>query len=135
MKTLIRSLLVLAALSAPSLTFAQAAKPTDKFSWTQDDGVTANAAATYRYEVEIDSKPLADPLVGVVCTGAARPWTCTAPIPAVTPSSHTVRLRAVDQSLPDVINWLFSEWSDPYVFIMRATPAKPANVRVVPGAP
>ena len=108
--------------------YAQAARPTDKFQWSIDAPSLA-AAQGYRYELELDTVLLPTPLV-TTCTGATTPYTCTAPIPPITPSNHVARVRAVDitDSLP-----LVGEWSDSLAFSMRATPAKPGRPTIVPG--
>lgn len=115
--------LVLNAVSA----FAQAAAPTDKFEWQQPASSLAQASA-YRYDLEIDgAAPVV--LAAVTCAGAATPFTCSASIPAVTPSSHTARVRAVDVNGTAIVG----PWSDPLTFTMRATPAKPASLTIKPG--
>lgn len=126
MKTLIRSLVILAALSAPSLVHAQAV-PTDSFEWTME-ATSAATAQAYRFDLELDGATAPAPLA-TTCITAGADATCKAPIPAVTPGSHTARVRAVDISSPPPI---FSSWSDPLTFTMRAVPTKPTGFRIVP---
>lgn len=131
MKTLTRSLFLLAVLLAPSLAHAQStARPTDSFEWTIVASSLAQAQG-YTYELELDSVVLTTPLVHT-CSGAG-PFLCRAPIPAVTPSSHTVRVRAADRSI--IAQIVFGDWSDPLTFTMRAVPGKPGNLRIQPATP
>lgn len=119
--------IVVLLISAPAL--AQQASPTDKFTWDQ---VGANLAQVqgYRYEVEMDGG--APATVTTTCTGTASPFTCSAPIPAVTPASHTARIRAVDISVPATP--MAGGFSLPFTFTMRAVPGVPLNIRIVPGS-
>lgn len=111
-----------------SAAFAQsAASPTDKFAWNIDAQSLA-VAQSYAYEVELDGVVLPTALV-TTCSGATAPYDCAAPIPAVTPSTHTARVRAVDASGTP----LMGPFSDMLTFTMRAVPAKPGNLRIVPG--
>lgn len=122
MKTL---LIAFALLLLPAFAQAQAA-PTDRFTWTMAHPSTV--AQTFRYDVEIDTVVQPAPLV-TTCTGAT-PATCTASIPAVTPSQHIARVRGVDISGPTPI---VGEWSDLITFTMRATPSKPGGFGITPG--
>jgi len=118
-------LVVMLMLSATSA-FAQAA-PTDKFRFDLDAGSLAQANG-YRYELELDGVVLPTPLV-TTCLNAASPFACTAPIPAITPTSHVARIRAVDTSGTSIVG----PFSDPLSFTMRATPSKPTGLTIVPG--
>jgi hypothetical protein len=112
-------------ITVPAL--GQPAAPTDRFAWDQEASSLAVASA-YRYDVEIDSGA---PVVLVsTCTGVASPFVCSAAIPAVTPTTHVARVRAVDPSPTPIV----SAWSAPLTFTMRATPATPAGLRIIPGA-
>ncbi len=112
-----------------SLAYAQSARPTDKFSWTIDASNSITAQG-FRWELELDNVVLTTPLA-VTCTGTTTPFTCISPIPPITPSQHSVRIRAVDVTVPD--EFLFGDWSDPLQFSMRATPNKPGNLKIVRG--
>src|SRR5262245_38808572 len=79
----------------PVLASAQAA-PTDKFAWNIDAPSLATAQG-YRYDLELDNVLQTAPLVAT-CENPATPFLCKAPIPAVTPTTHTARVRAVDTS-------------------------------------
>jgi len=121
--TLVLSLLLFIAPAA----FAQSnAAPTDKFAWNIEAASLAVAQA-YTYELELDGTVLATALV-TTCSGAASPYDCNAPIPAVTPSTHTARVRAVDTSGTP----LTGPFSDLLTFTMRAVPSKPGNFRIIP---
>lgn len=121
-----RFIVLLTMLLMPIELFAQAAAPTDKFEFNMEAPSLA-AANGYRYDVEMDTVVLPTPLV-VTCTGAASPFTCRAPIPAITPSQHVARIRAVDAPVGGTV--LIGSWSDLLTFSMRATPAKPGGVRI-----
>ena len=123
-----RILFALAFLSISSVSFAQVS-PTDKFAWDQA-AATLAIVQGYRYELELDGVVVPSPLVAT-CTGTASPFACTAPIPAVTPATHTAKVRAVDMSGTTP---LVGPFSDPATFTMRATPAKPSGLTVIPGA-
>ncbi len=114
-----------------SNTFAQAARPTDKFQWTMEDSGLAIVQA-FRYELELDNVVRSAPLV-TTCVTSPPPavnFTCTAPIPAITPSNHMARVRGVD--IADTAPFI-GEWSDPLNFNMRAAPSKPGNLKIIPG--
>lgn len=121
------ALAVLMLLASAAPTFAQAA-PTDKFRFDMaaPDLATANG---YRYDLELDGAVLTTPLA-TTCVNAASPFACSAPIPAITPTTHVARVRAVDTSGPTPI---LGDWSDPLTFTMRATPAKPSGLTITPG--
>ena len=128
-----RSLLGLPVLSLLLILFgavsaAAQAAPTDRFEWSIAAPTLAVANA-YRYDLELDAVILPTALV-TTCTGAVSPFICRAPIPAVTPTAHVARVRAVDTTATVIVG----PFSDPINFTMRATPAKPAGLTVVPGA-
>lgn len=114
-------------LFSSSLVFGQA-RPSDKFAWTQDAG-SLTTVQSYRYELELDAVIQATALV-TTCTGTDSPFNCSAPIPAVTPSNHSVRIRAVDVSGSSP---LVGDWSDVFTFVMKAIPSKPAGIKIIPG--
>lgn len=114
----------------------QPAKPTDKFTWTQDAPV-ANAQ-TYRYELELDGVLQTAPLVHTCVASPTAPTMasiCTAPIPAVTPGDHSARVRTVDVSIPEVLQWIFTDYSNTATFRMRAVPTTPRQFGVQPPPP
>lgn len=122
----VKALFAAVVLAIASTAAAQVSKATDRFGWTMD--TTLALAQAYRYEIEIDGVISPTPLTHQ-CT-AATPVECAAPIPAITPSRHEVRIRAVDLSFttsPD-----FGPWSDVFTFTMRATPVKPGQIRILP---
>jgi len=113
------------------------AKPTDKFQWNQDE-FTLGIAQGYRYELQLDNITQSKPLV-VTCNGSISPFICEAPIPLLTPTTHTVRVRAVDTS--PLFTVKRSAWSDSLTFLMqpsggiivRPDPSKPGSLKIVPG--
>lgn len=117
-------------LALPAIAHAQTnARPTDKFEWSIVASSLSQAQG-YTYELELDAVLQTAPLVHT-CTGSgAGPFTCSAPIPAVTPTTHTARVRAADKAVVDQV--LVSDWSDPVTFTMRAVPGKPGNLRILP---
>jgi hypothetical protein len=125
---MMKRLLIMSALLAMPIVVLGQARPTDKFSWQQDETALTNVQA-FRYELELDGTIQTVPLV-TTCTGTTSPFDCSAPIPAITPTTHTVRIRAVDigGSAP-----LVGDWSDAFSFTMKATPTKPTGIKIVPG--
>ncbi len=102
------------------------ATPGSSFSWEMTAESLAEAQG-YRYELEMDGGA---PIVAVsVCGTGPTPadFTCTTPIPPITPGNHTVRVRAVDA--PTGETPITGEWSDPLAFQMRKVPGKPKNLR------
>ena len=106
--------------------FAQAS-PSDKFAWDQAAPSLAVAQA-YGYALDLDGVVQPTRLTAT-CAGATSPYQCSAPIPAVTPSAHVARVRAVDTNGTAIVG----PFSDPLSFTMRATPAKPGNLTITPG--
>lgn len=125
-QTMKRVVMLLVGVVWASTAFAQAA-PTDRFAWDMAAPSLAEANG-YRYDVEMDAVVLPTPLVAT-CTGAVSPFLCRTSIPAVTPTTHTARVRAVDTTGTPILG----PFSDPVTFTMRATPAKPSGLTVVPG--
>lgn len=99
----------------------------DKFEWDQP-AATLVEANGLRYDLELDGGPVV--AVAVTCAGAASPFVCSAAIPAITPTTHVVRLRAVA-----TVNGteLASAFSAPFSFRMRVAASTPMNVRIKPG--
>lgn len=121
-----RALLVGVFIVLPVILYAQAARPTDNFQWTQDDEPLSRVQ-TFQFQLELDGVVQPTPLIAS-CTGTAKPFTCKAPIPPITPSQHAARIRAVE-----VIDGAPMEgpWSNVLNFSMRATPNKPENLVIV----
>jgi hypothetical protein len=113
------------------LVFAQiqTAKPTDKFSWAQDE-VSLSVAQSYRYELQLDNITQSKPLVAT-CTGTISPFTCEAPIPAITPTKHIARVRAVDTS--PLFTTKKSAWSDLLEFVMQPSGSIIVTKPAIPG--
>lgn len=120
-----KTLFALAFLLLPVLAEAQAA-PSDRFVWTMAH--PAAQAQAFRYELELDGAIAPAPLVHT-CTGTTLPVECVAPIPAVTPGSHTARVRAVDTSSATPLP---GDWSTLLTFTMRAVPATPGGFGIRP---
>lgn len=104
----------------------QAARPTSLFSWNMEAPDLGTAQA-YRYELELDGILLTNQLLST-CTGTPPLYSCTSPIPQMAPGNHLVRIRAVDVTGGEPV---WSDWSDPLAFNMRATPAKPINLVII----
>ena len=124
-KLLFAILFVLTAISAVAQPIAA---PTSRFQWTYDAS-SLGVAQAMRYEVGIDAEPGVTTLVHT-CLGTVSPFTCTAPIPAVTPTTHTARVRVVDARTTTP---LVGPWSDPVTFTMTAVPGQVRNLVVISG--
>ena len=122
MKIFLAALFTFVSVSA----FAQAA-PTDKFRFNMTAPSLAVAQA-YRYDLELDNVVL--PTALVTTCSQTTDITCDAPIPAITPTTHVARVRAVDVSGSTPI---VGPFSDPLTFTMRATPGKPTGLTIVSG--
>lgn len=123
-------LFVFILLSAPVMAAAQpVAGPTSLFQWGVEDVTSLSVAQARRYEVGIDAEPGVTVLVHT-CTGTVAPFICTAPIPAVTPTTHTARVRAVDIRTTTP---LVGPFSDPVTFTMTALPGRVINLIVISG--
>lgn len=125
---------VLVLVSAPA--FAQVTKPGDKFGWEIPTTPLATAQA-YSWDLDIDGVITRITPASVTCVATAIDLgvspTCETPIPAITPTQHTARLRAVDTTISTTP--ALSDWSAPFTFTMRALPATPLNIRIVPLKP
>lgn len=105
------------------------ARPTDKFAWTSPDPIASLNA--YGWDLELDGVVQATRLATTCAAGT--PNTCEAPIPAMTPSQHTIRIRPVDISV--AASPINGPWSDPLTFTMRATPSKIGTPIIKPATP
>jgi len=103
------------------------ARPTDKFTWTTTDPLSA--ANAYRWELELDSVLQATPLSATCSVGT--PNICSALIPSVAAGQHSIRVRSVDVSVAS--SPVAGPWSDSLTFVMRAAPSKPGVPTVQPG--
>lgn len=126
-----RLLCGIAFLLAAAPAFTQVTKPGDKFGWEIPDTPLATAQA-YSWDLDVDGVVTRVEPAAVTCI-AGTPATCETAIPAITPAQHTARLRAVDTTLST--SPAFSDWSAPFTFTMRALPATPVNIRIVPLKP
>lgn len=118
MKTLRSLLFALAMLGMGTATFAQSTAP--RFSWTQD-ATTAAVAQSFVYKIYgAGANPVT--LANVVCTGAATPFTCTAPI--VTLPSGTLALK-----LTTTAGLLESQPSTTFQVIV---PSSPVGLNLIP---
>jgi len=102
------------------------ARPTDRFTWTTADPLSA--ASAYRWELELDAVLQPTPL-STTCS-AGTPNACSAPIPAVAAGTHSIRIRPVDISVAS--SPVAGPWSDSLTFVMRATPSKPGAPSIQP---
>lgn len=62
-----------------------------KFEWTQD-GDSLATIQTWFFQLELDNITQSKALV-VTCEGAISPFTCIAPLPSITTTKHTARIR------------------------------------------
>jgi len=100
--------------------FAQTATSGQKFVWTQStDAVTAQA---YTWKIYNDGATTGIALTPVTCVAGtpATTATCSVPIPAYTPGSHSITTTATNAAGE-------SPKSDPLAFTFIAIPAKPGT--------
>lgn len=98
------------------------AAPASSFAWDQGalDLATAQAQTYRHYD---DGSGVGAVFPTVVCSGAASPFQCQAPIPAYTPGAHTVTVTAGNEAGE-------SAPSNVVAFKFVVTPPAPANVRI-----
>jgi len=101
--------------------------PTDNFEY-QVPAPDLATAQGYRHELELDATLQAAALAHS-CTGAASPFTCRSPIPAITPTQHTARVRMVNVLTTG--SRVEGLWSSLLTFTMSAVPGTPVNLRIV----
>ncbi len=109
---------------------AQSVGPNARFAFTMED-VPVSLCNSYQYQLEMDGVVQPAPLA-VTCTvnpTNANNSDVSAPIPPLTPATHTARVRAVD---PSTTPPLQGDWSDPATFTLKAAPRKPVNLRLAP---
>jgi hypothetical protein len=107
---------------APVLAQAQAG-PTSRFGWSQV-ATDLPSASGFTYRAYLDASATGTTLTAT-CTGTASPFSCTAPIPAVTPGTHTVALTAANvagESLKSSVT----------TFQMVAVPSAPTSIVILP---
>lgn len=117
--------LTLLLLSAPA--HAQVADASAKLGWDQV-APTLAVASGYTYRSYADGSVTGTAMTGVVCTGAASPYVCTAPFPAFTPGAHTIALTAGTLAGATSIE---SAKSAPLAFTFVVVPGAPASLRIV----
>lgn len=98
----------------------------DFFAW--DLAVALGEAQTYTFTYEMDGAIHQGPL-SVTCIDGITPnsTVCRTPVPALTPGTHTLRVRST--VLIDGTEF-HSEFSAPLTFSFRAEPVTPAGVRI-----
>lgn len=104
---------------------AQTATPTSRLAWDQTAATLAEASSL-AYEATFDGAPIAA-LSGVTCAGAASPFVCSAPLPALAAGAHAVAVQARNAVGPSPLSAAFN-----FTFI-SSPPAAPSNLRIVPG--
>lgn len=110
----------------PASSQAQTATPASRLAWDQVAPSLAEASS-YVYEATYDGGALVV-LTGVVCTGAASPFVCSAGFPATFPSgAHMVQVRTVDI---EGSTRLESPLSAVFNFIFLGLPSAPTNLRI-----
>ena len=122
---------VLAFLVLAAPLFAQTPSiPGDKLGFDQPAGTLAEAQG-YGYKLYLDGATMG---VGGVatCAGAASPFLCTVPLPALTTGTHTVQLTA-SVTLPAPDNRVIESVKSAVLsFRLFAAPGAPSTVRIVP---
>lgn len=105
---------------------AQTAVPGSRLGWDQP-ATSLTEASTMIYEAGFDTAaPVA--LTGVTCAGTASPYSCAATWPQLTPTQHTVQIRAVRL---EGTTRLVSPLSAVFNFAFVAVPEAPRNIRIV----
>jgi hypothetical protein len=104
--------------------------PGDKLGFDQAAASLADAQG-YVYRMYLDGAATGAVLVAT-CGGTTSPFTCTAPLPALTTGTHTSQLTAsVVLPAPDG-RTIESAKSTALTFRLFAAPAIPAGQRIVP---
>lgn len=104
---------------------AQTATPTSRLAWDQT-ATTLAEASSLAYEASFDGAAIAA-LSGVTCAGAASPFVCSAPLPALAAGAHAVAVQARNAVGAGPLSAAFN-----FTFI-SAPPAAPSNLRIIPG--
>ena len=102
--------------------------PSSRLAWDQAAGDVGEAIG-YIYEASYDGGEW-ERIPNVNCGNAQSPFTCAGDIRALTPATHTVRMRTVT-----TINTVRAESAPSELFTFRfvAVPGAPQNLRIVPG--
>ncbi len=93
-KALLRALVVLVCLlgiTASPVSAQTPAVPSDKLGWSQ----SADDITKFGFVLVVDGQRQSSQMTGVTCVSASGAYTCTAPLPALTPGNHTLALIAV----------------------------------------
>jgi len=124
MRTLIAVVALVIACAAPAA--GQTASPSDRLGFDQAGPDLATVRA-YDAQLDLDGTVLLPQIMTCEDDGTGSPFACATAIPAVTPGTHTVRLRVVE-----TVNGtaLASDWSAPFTFTLRAVPATPTGLRI-----
>lgn len=110
----------------PASSEAQTATPASRLAWDQVAPSLAEASS-YLYEATYDGGALVV-LTGVVCTGAASPFTCSVGFAPTFPSgAHMVQVRTVDI---EGATRLESPLSVVFNFMFLGLPSAPTNLRI-----
>ena len=128
-----RAVILALLLAAPAVAAAQTPTPVSqshRLAWDQD-GPSLAIVQAYQYFVIVDGVRTTQPILPIQCTGAATPFVCSTPFPALTPGPHDVGLHAAEL-VNGVLN--VSPPSVPIAIAMRVTPLTPRNLRVQPPA-
>lgn len=126
---MLRAWLVLCLLGLAASASAQTAvQATSKVGWAQVAN-SLTVANGYRYDALIDALP-ATSLSGVVCTGTASPFACTASFPATTPGVHAITLTATDTSVTPPLTSAAS--APPISVRLVIAPSAPSGVTAIP---
>lgn len=124
---LIRIALLTTMLAAlPLMTFAQTVGgPSSKFGFDQAALTVADANA-FTYRAYLDGSAVGV-VVTTTCVASAvtSVHTCTAPIPALTPGTHTVQLTAANVAGESLKSAAMS-------FTIVAVPSAPSSLRIIP---
>jgi hypothetical protein len=124
LRSLLSTLFVVSLLGigASPVTAQTPAAPSDKLAWNQS--VSSGSASSYTFLILVDGAR--SPLTSVTCTGDTD-LSCVAPLPAMTPGRHEVRLVAVFTANGQAIE---SAPSDPLVLTLVVI-SPPSGLRLV----
>ena len=105
--------------------------PGDRLGFDQSAATLAEAQS-YTYRIYLDAATVGVTIVAT-CTGAVSPFSCTAPLPALTTGTHTSQLTASLVLPPPDGRIVESTKSAVFTFRLFAAPASPSGQRIVPG--
>lgn len=100
------------------------ATPRSSFAFTQDAADLQEIASFYTFRVFLDGSATGVAL-SVTCAGVASPFACLAPIPPLSPGTHSAVVVASNDAGD-------SDRSDAHIFRWVVAPGKPTNFRTVP---